>query len=136
MSLMRSFQVASTALSSQSLRLNALASNLANAESVSGPDGKPYKPRHVVFRPAPILGEVAAGVEVAAVQEDERPGPLVYKPGHPSADANGYIRMPNVNPVEVMVDMISASRSYQMNIEVMNTSKQLMLKMLDLRRAG
>ena len=63
MSLMRSFQVASTALSSQSLRLNALASNLANAESVSGPDGKPYKPRQVVFRPAPILGEVAAGVE-------------------------------------------------------------------------
>ncbi|NBP40321.1 MAG: flagellar basal body rod protein FlgC [Betaproteobacteria bacterium] len=135
MSLMRSFQVASTALSSQSLRLNALASNLANAESVSGPDGKPYKPRQVVFRPAPILGEVAAGVEVASVTEDQRPGPLVYKPGHPSADANGYLRMPNVNPVEVMVDMISASRSYQMNIEVMNTSKQLMLKMLDLGRS-
>lgn len=134
MSLMRSFQVASTGLSSQSLRLNAIASNLANAEAVSGPDGQPYKPRHVVFRPAPIIGEVAAGVEVAAVVEDPRPGPLVYKPGHPSADANGYIRMPNVNPVEAMVDMISASRSYQMNVEMLNTSKQLMLKLLDLGR--
>jgi len=99
MSLMRSFQVASTALSSQSLRMNALASNLANAESVSGPDGKPYKPKHVVFRPAPILGEVAAGVEVAAVKEDMRDGPKVYKPCHPSADASGYMQMPNVNPV-------------------------------------
>jgi len=87
-----------------------------------------------VFRPAPILGEVAAGVEVASVQEDMRDGPKVYKPGHPSADASGYIQMPNVNPVEVMVDMVSASRSYQMNVEVMNTSKQLMLKMLDLGR--
>lgn len=134
MSLMRSFQVASTGLSSQSLRLNAIASNLANAEAVSGPDGQPYKPRHVVFRPAPIIGEVAAGVEVAAVVEDPRPGPLVYKPGHPSADANGYVRMPNVNPVEAMVDMISASRSYQMNVEMLNTSKQLMLKLLDLGR--
>jgi flagellar basal-body rod protein FlgC len=114
-------------LSSQSLRLNAIASNLANAEAVSGPDGQPYKPRHVVFRPAPIIGEVAAGVEVAA-------GPLVYKPGHPSADASGYVRMPNVNPVEAMVDMISASRSYQMNVEMLNTSKQLMLKLLDLGR--
>jgi flagellar basal-body rod protein FlgC len=121
-------------LSSQSLRLNAIASNLANAEAVSGPDGQPYKPRHVVFRPAPIIGEVAAGVEVAAVVEDPRPGPLVYKPGHPSADANGYVRMPNVNPVEAMVDMISASRSYQMNVEMLNTSKQLMLKLLDLGR--
>lgn len=134
MSLMRSFQVASTGVSSQSLRLNAIASNLANAEAVSGPDGQPYRPRHVVFRPAPIIGEVAAGVEVAAVVEDSRPGPLVYKPGHPSADANGYIRMPNVNPVEAMVDMISASRSYQMNVEMLNTSKQLMLKLLDLGR--
>jgi len=134
MSLMRSFQVASTALSSQSLRMNALASNLANAESVAGPDGQPYRPKHVVFRPAPILGEVAAGVEVASVQEDMRAGPKVYKPGHPSADPNGYIQMPNVNPVEVMVDMVSASRSYQMNVEVMNTSKQLMLKILDLGR--
>jgi flagellar basal-body rod protein FlgC len=134
MSLTRSFQVASTGLSSQSLRLNAIASNLANAEAVSGPDGQPYKPRHVVFRPAPIIGEVAAGVEVAAVVEDPRPGPLVYKPGHPSADANGYVRMPNVNPVEAMVDMISASRSYQMNVEMLNTSKQLMLKLLDLGR--
>ena len=134
MSLTRSFQVASTGLSSQSLRLNAIASNLANAEAVSGPDGQPYNPRHVVFRPAPIIGEVAAGVEVAAVVEDPRPGPLVYKPGHPSADANGYVRMPNVNPVEAMVDMISASRSYQMNVEMLNTSKQLMLKLLDLGR--
>jgi flagellar basal-body rod protein FlgC len=103
MSLTRSFQVASTGLSSQSLRLNAIASNLANAEAVSGPDGQPYKP-------------------------------LVYKPGHPSADASGYVRMPNVNPVEAMVDMISASRSYQMNVEMLNTSKQLMLKLLDLGR--
>jgi len=121
-------------LSSQSLRLNAIASNLANAEAVSGPDGQPYKPRHVVFRPAPIIGEVAAGVEVAAVVEDPRPGPLVYKPGHPSADGNGYVRMPNVNPVEAMLDMISASRSYQMNVEMLNTSKQLMLNLLDLGR--
>jgi flagellar basal-body rod protein FlgC len=134
MSLMRSFHVSSSGLVAQSQRLNIVASNIANAESVQGPDGKPYRAKHAVFRPTPMFGSVAAGVEVAAVVDSKAPMRSEYKPGHPNADAAGFVQMPNVNPVDEMVNMISASRSYQMNVEIMNTSRQLMQKTLDLGR--
>lgn len=134
MSLIRSFSVASSGLVAQSQRLNVVASNIANAESVQGPDGQPYKARQTVFRPAPMFGGVASGVEVAAIVDSNAPMRKEYKPGHPNADANGFVTMPNVNPVDEMVNMISASRSYQMNVEIMNTSRQLMQKTLDLGR--
>ncbi|EJM95442.1 flagellar basal body rod protein FlgC [Herbaspirillum sp. YR522] len=130
MSLSNIFNVAGSAMSAQSQRLNATASNIANADSATGPDGTPYKAKQVVFQSIPIGGIKDSGVSVAAVVEDQAPPKLVYDPKHPMADANGYVAMPNVNPVEEMVNMISASRSYQTNVETMNTAKSMLLKTL------
>lgn len=132
MSVFNVFQVAGSALTAQSMRLNAVASNLANADSITGPDGKPYRAKQVVFEAAPIDGQAAQGVRVKQVVEDASPGRLIYEPRNPAADENGYVMMPNVSVVDEMVNMISASRSYQTNAEVMNTAKQLLLKTLTL----
>ncbi|HNC50934.1 MAG TPA: flagellar basal body rod protein FlgC [Accumulibacter sp.] len=126
------FRVAGSALTAQSLRLNAVASNLANADSVVSSDGQPYRARHVVFAATPMESAAAQGVRVTQVVEDSGPGRLVYDPRNPGADARGYVTMPNVNVVDEMTDMISAARSYQTNVEVMNTAKQLLLKTLTL----
>ena len=132
MSMMNIFNVAGSAASAQSQRLNIVASNLANADTVAGPDGQAYKARQVTFR-TQLLGPAgAAGVTVSNVGEDSTPGRRIHDPKHPSADADGYVTYSNVNPVEEMVNMISASRSYQNNIEVMNTAKSLLLKTLQL----
>ena len=134
MSMFRIFDVAGSAVSAQSQRLNVVASNLANADTVAGPDGAAYKARQVIFqtRLMGAVGErdVNAGVTVSTVTEDQTPGRRVHDPKHPSADADGYVTYSNVNPVEEMVNMISASRSYQNNIEVMNTARSLLLKTL------
>jgi len=136
MSMFRIFDVAGSAVSAQSQRLNVVASNLANADTVAGPDGAAYKARQVIFqtRLMGAVGErdVNAGVTVSTVTEDQTPGRRVHDPKHPSADADGYVTYSNVNPVEEMVNMISASRSYQNNIEVMNTAKSLLLKTLQI----
>jgi flagellar basal-body rod protein FlgC len=136
MSMFRIFDVAGSAVSAQSQRLNVVASNLANADTVAGPDGAAYKARQVIFqtRLMGAMGErdVNAGVTVSTVTEDQTPGRRVHDPKHPSADADGYVTYSNVNPVEEMVNMISASRSYQNNIEVMNTAKSLLLKTLQI----
>jgi flagellar basal-body rod protein FlgC len=109
-----------------------VASNLANADTVGGPDRSPYKARQVVFSTQP-MGEVGtAGVSVSKITEDNTPGRKIHDPKHPQADADGYVTYSNVNPVEEMVNMISASRSYQNNIEVMNTAKSLLMKTLQL----
>jgi flagellar basal-body rod protein FlgC len=126
------FNVAGSAISAQSQRLNTVASNLANADTVAGPDGQAYKARQVTFQ-TQLMGEVgAAGVTVSNVSEDQTPGRRVHDPKHPSADADGYVTYSNVNAVEEMVNMISASRSYQNNVEVMNTAKTLLLKTLQM----
>ncbi len=130
MSVFNVFQVAGSALTAQSMRLNAVASNLANADSIAGPDGKPYRAKQVVFEAAPIDGQSAIGVRVKQVVEDASPGRMVYDPRNPAANENGYVTLPNVSVVDEMVNMISASRSYQTNAEVMNTAKQLLLKTL------
>lgn len=170
MSLFKVFDISGSGMVAQSQRLNVVASNLANADAMAGPDGRPYKARQVMFRTAdvgqsgtlassgsapqpPILpmspnmsaaGSAyivsssaganvgSAGVRVAGVVEDNSPGRRSYDPKHPLADAQGYVTMPNVNVVEEMVNMISASRSYQSNAEVMNTAKSLLLKTLSL----
>ena len=132
MSMFNVYHVAGSALSAQSLRLNAVASNLANAESIAGPDGKPYRAKQVVFEAAPLTGTAAQGVRVKQVVEDSSPGRLLYDPRNPAANEQGYVTMPNVSPVDEMVNMISASRSYQTNVEVMNTAKQLLLRTLTL----
>lgn len=131
MSLMKILDISSSAVSAQSQRLNVVASNLANAESVAGPDGQAYKARQVVFQSA-TNAAVPAGVKVTGIVEDDTPGKRIFDPKHPMADAEGYITQSNVNTVEEMVNMISASRSYQNNVEVMNTTQQLLLKTLQL----
>jgi flagellar basal-body rod protein FlgC len=130
MSLSDLFTVAGSGMSAQSKRLNVTASNIANADSVTGPDGQPYRAKQVVFSAVPVDGVENSGVKVDRVVEDQSPPKLVYNPKSPVADANGYVAMPNVNPVDEMVNMISASRSYQDNVEVMNTAKTLLQKTL------
>ena len=123
------FDIAGSAMTAQSQRMNTTASNMANADSVSGPDGLPYRARQVVFEMDAPGGQIG-GVRVAGVIEDASPLRMLHDPKHPLANADGYVAMPNVNVVEEMVNMISASRSYQANVEVLNTAKSLMLKTL------
>jgi flagellar basal-body rod protein FlgC len=130
--MLRIFNVAGSAVSAQSQRLNVVASNLANADTVAGPDGQAYKARQVVFQTVQMGDAGAAGVKVNEVTEDQTAGRRVHDPKHPQADAEGYVTYSNVNAVEEMVNMISASRSYQNNIEVMNTAKTLLLKTLQM----
>lgn len=132
------FDIAGSAMSAQSLRLNTTASNLANAESVSSSIDQTYRARHPVFATvmndvrADLVDQSAAGVEVRGIVESQAPLRQLYEPNHPMADENGYIFMPNVNVVEEMANMISASRSYQSNVEVANVAKQLALRTLSL----
>ncbi|WP_439112940.1 flagellar basal body rod protein FlgC [Hydrogenophaga sp.] len=132
MSMFSIFGVSGSAVSAQSQRLNVVASNLANADAVAGPDGQSYKARQVMFQTVPMGASGSAGVKVQDIRESEEPGRRVHNPGHPSADGEGYVTHSNVNPVEEMVNMISASRSYQNNVEVMNTAKSLLLKTLQM----
>ena len=130
MSVFNVFHIAGSALTSQSMRLNALASNLANADSISGPDGKPYRAKQVVFEAMPMNGQAGQGVRVKQVVEDASPGRMVYDPRNPAAVEQGYVTMPNVSVVDEMVNMMSASRSYQNSIDMMNTTKSLLQKTL------
>ncbi|EXI92224.1 MAG: putative proximal rod protein [Candidatus Accumulibacter sp. BA-94] len=132
MGMFTTFHVAGSALTAQSLRLNAVASNMANAESVVGSDGKPYRAKQVVFAATPMGNAAAQGVRVTQVVEDSSPGRLVYDPRNPAANERGYVEMPNVSVVDEMTNMISAARAYQTNAEVMNTARQLLLKTLSI----
>ena len=130
MSMLNVFQVAGSALHAQSLRLNTTASNLANADSLVSSDGQPYRAKQVVFAATPMAGPAAQGVRVTQVVESAAPMRLVYDPKSSAANAEGYVTMPNVNVVEEMTNMISASRAYQTNADVMGTAKTLMEKTL------
>ncbi|SCY06639.1 flagellar basal-body rod protein FlgC [Nitrosospira sp. Nl5] len=137
MSLFSIFTVAGSAMTAQNQRLNVVASNLANADSAMSSNGEPYKAKQVIFMSTqPEAGIHASGangthgVKVASVIEDQSPMKMVYEPSHPMANKEGFLTMPNVNVVEEMVDMISASRSYQNNVDMMNTAKTLLLKTL------
>ncbi|MBJ7220406.1 MULTISPECIES: flagellar basal body rod protein FlgC [unclassified Brenneria] len=132
MSLLNIFEISGSALTAQSQRMNVSASNLANADSVTSADGTPYRAKQVVFKVAAPAGQEIGGVQVAGVIEDPAPDKLVYQPGNPLADERGYVRMPNVDVTAEMVNSISASRSYQANVEVLNTTKTLMQKTLTL----
>lgn len=129
MSDFRIFHIAGSALTAQSARLNAVASNLANADSVVGADGQPYRAKQVVFKATPVEGG-GLGVRVNQVVESAAPMRMTYDPNSPAANAEGYVAMPNVNVVEEMVNMLSASRAYQTNAEIMNTAKTLVTKTL------
>ena len=131
------FDVAGSGMSAQSVRLNTVASNLANADSISGDPSTVYKARHPVFEAVKAAMSqqqdgTGAAVRVKGIMESQSTPSARYEPGNPLANADGYVYSPNVNVVEEMVDMISASRAYQNNVEVMTTSKDLMLATLRL----
>ena len=139
MSSFKAFDIAGSGMAAQSVRLNTTASNLANAESVSGDPAKVYKPRHPIFEAVKASLSTNAtdpnanpAVKVAGIYESPAPAVARYEPGNPLANADGYVYAPSVNAVEEMVNMISASRSYQNNLEVMNTAKTLLQKTIQL----
>jgi len=126
------FNTAGSAMSAQSQRMNVAASNMANADSVAGPNGEPYRAKQVMFELQAEPGSEIGGVRVSDVIEDQSPFREEYNPSHPMADDRGYVQMPNVNPTDEMINMISAARSYEASVEVLNTSKELMLRTLTL----
>jgi flagellar basal-body rod protein FlgC len=136
MSLFNLFEVAGTAMSAQSIRLNTTASNLANADSVSGSEHDVYRARHPVF--ATVLDNVqqgglpAGGVQVRGIVESDAQVAREYNPNHPMANKEGYIFHSNVEPIAEMANMMAASRSYQNNVEIVNTSKRLLLRTLQM----
>jgi flagellar basal-body rod protein FlgC len=130
MSLFNVLSIGSSALAAQSARLNVVSSNLANADSVTGSDGQPYRAKQVIFQAMPMGNQGGQGVRVTQVVNSAAPMRMQFDPNNPAADEKGYVTLPNVNVVEEMVNMISASRSYQNNVEVMNTAKTLLLKTL------
>ena len=134
MSLLGTFNIGATGLVAQSIRLNTTASNLANADSVSGPDGKPYRSRQVVFTATQQPGSPGNGVAVTEIIESAAPLRREYKPGHPKADSFGYVDMPNVNPTEEMVNMIGASRAYEANVQAINATRAMWNKALEIGR--
>lgn len=141
MSMFKVFDIAGSGMAAQSLRLNTTASNLANANSVASSPEEAYRAREPLFAAvqAAVAGQLgtaadaaSAGVRVTGITESQAEIPSRYEPGNPMADADGYVYGSNVNPIDELVNMISASRSYQNDVEVMNSAKQLMLKTLDL----
>ena len=150
MGMFDALNVSATGLTAERLRMDVTAENLANAQTTRGADGQPYRRKEVVLAEvqsggfgsqlAKAIGAGSAsgsqpgGVEVAGITQDQTPGKLVYDPGHPDADAKGYVRMPNVDTVAEMVDLISASRAYEANVTAMNSAKQMFSKTLDLLR--
>lgn len=132
MSLFKNFDVAGSAMSAQSLRLNLTASNMANASTVAGSADEAYRARHPVFQSVYDKATKGAAVSVHMVDvvEDQREALAQYQPGHPLADEQGFVYSPNVNVVEEMVNMMSASRSFQSNVEILNTTRQMLQRTL------
>lgn len=145
MGLFDAIDVSASGLSAERLRMDVTAENLANAQTTRGPDGGPYRRKSVVLEQArgggfgaalsgALGGGRARGVQVAAIVEDEAPPRVVHDPGHPDADADGFVQLPNVNPVTEMVDLISSSRAYEANVTAMQTAKSIFTRTLDLLR--
>lgn len=141
MSFSRMLDIASSGMSAQSIRLNTISSNLANAETIASSEATAYRSRQPVFQKArpsfadsldSVLAGSGVGVKVGEITQSNAAVKKVFSPENPLADSDGYTYLPNVNVIEEMANMISASRSYQTNIEVLNTGKQLMLQTLKL----
>lgn len=135
------FDVAASGMEAQRLRLNTISSNLANVNTTRGADGGPYRRKDVIFEAATSFQSVLNGtstastpVKVQGIVEDQRPFKVVYEPGHPDADQNGYLKLPNVSVVEEMVNMISAMRAYEANVNAFRTSKDMMSSALEIGR--
>lgn len=127
-------KLSATGLSAQRIRINVISSNLANANTIKTENGLPYRRKDIIFEQI-MDGEMAGGVRVQKVVQDQKPFVLKYEPNHPDADEEGYVQYPNINPVEEMVNMLEAQRSYESNLTVLNTAKQLALRALEIGRA-
>jgi len=134
--------ISSSALRAQRLRMDVIAANLANAQSTRTPEGGPYKRREVVLEATPggsfedVLGADPGGaVKVSRLEVDDRPPRVVFDPGHPDADARGYVAYPNINPITEMVDLMAATRAYEANVAAVNATKRVMEAALDIGRA-
>ena len=135
MGMFDALSISSTGMSAERLRMDVIAENLANAETTRTPEGGPYRRQEVVLEQAsPSFGEVLGGVRVAGIVSDSSPARRVYDPGHPDADKQGYVTLPNVNPVNEMVDLITAQRGYEANVTAMNAAKQMFSKTFDILR--
>lgn len=142
MSLFSALQVSASGMSSQRMRAEMLVENMANAETTRTPEGGPYRRKDVVFSTdiqaspfsAVFQQELGQGVRVADIVVDDRPPDMRYQPGHPDADANGYVAFPRMNPAEEMVDLLNASRSYQGNVAAMSAVKDMLNRSIDLMR--
>jgi flagellar basal-body rod protein FlgC len=146
MGMFDAMEVSASGLTAERMRMDVVAQNLANAQTTRGVDGEPYRRKEVVLAErqgeasfgATLAGAMSggkpAGVEVAAIAEDQTPLKQVYDPSHPDADANGYVQMPNVDSVAEMVDLISAQRAYEANVTAMQAAKQMFSKTLELLR--
>ena len=147
MGMFDSMHISASGLGAERLRMDVIAQNLANVNTTRGANGEAYRRQEVIFQSVEDTGgasgsimgggESAAprgGVEVVAVMADNAPPRTVYDPGHPDADDDGYVELPNVNPVTEMVDMMTATRAYEANVTAMNASKNMALKALDILR--
>ncbi|CAG37383.1 flagellar basal body rod protein FlgC [Desulfotalea psychrophila] len=143
MDILNSFKISSSALKAQSIRLDTISSNIANAETTSTPEGGPYKKKSVYFQAKPLtfaeqlngsLNAKTTGVEVINIIEDKSEPRKVYDPSHPDAGKDGYVDMPNVDTLKEMVDMMSATRSYQANVTAIQSAKRMALKALEIGR--
>lgn len=137
------FKISSSALIAQRQRIEVISTNLANIQTTRTEDGGPYRKKEVVFTTTDVNRdkglatgglEPAEGVMVEEITDSQKPFEIVYDPDHPDSDENGYVRFPNVNPMEEMTDMVSASRAYEANINVINTAKEMFLKALEIGR--
>ena len=136
MSMFDSLSVSASGMSAERLRMDVIADNLANADTTRGPNGQPYRRKEVVLESggAGSFDQVLAGVHAAGIVEDQSPLRRVYDPGHPDADAQGYVTLPNVNSVTEMTDLITSTRGYEADVTAMNQTKQMFLRTLDLLR--
>jgi flagellar basal-body rod protein FlgC len=137
MSMFGGMRISASGMTAERLRMDVIAENLANADTTRGPDGKPYSRKQVVLEAAgssSTFQEVLDGVHVAGIVNDPSPPRRVYDPGHPDADAQGYVSLPNVSPVTEMVDLITATRGYEANVQSMNATKSMFIKALDVLR--
>jgi len=135
MGMFDSLRIAASGMTAERLRMDVIAENLANASTTRGVNGQPYRRKEVVLAEGGASFEqVLKGVRVAGVVEDPTPLRRVHDPGHPDADNDGFVTLPNVQPVTEMVDLITASRGYEADVQSMNTAKQMFLKALDILR--
>jgi flagellar basal-body rod protein FlgC len=142
MSIFGAIDVAASGMTAERLRLDVISNNIANVNTTRTADGGPYRRQFVVFEPrqgdASSFSQVMSGqlqlngVRVSGIRKDDSPLRMVYEPGHPDADAQGYVRMPNINIVTEMVDMMTASRAYEANVTSVNVAKSMMLKALEI----